>query len=531
MVQMANATPEPRMLLGLQNQKWDISGAVAELVDNSLGAGRGDATNVYITWDQRDKIMTILDDGQGMDAIVSLFKQGRTAGITPGDIGKYGMGGTVAIVWAAERVDIWTLKDGMVMSDTIRWKDWIEADSCDEWNVVNEWKRATRSNTPAALLTLKHGTLIKMHIRRGRQNFQAPRVQRDLGRLFSPGLRNGKRIHWQTTKRGDVIDDVRIADPYGIGDQDTQIKFNVVINGSKENERLPVKGVVAYNDALSVNDSQIRIGFGHRVIFSTKECFSSPNGDEKFTGVGVSGWLDLGDSFRDYLTMTKDGFNDDELHELLMGHIFEQIRSLLEKSDNQHLDLLFDDLSLHLQSAMNGIVSGDITIKVSTGTDIEGVVRTGENQGGEPSEQGVKGQEKALKQDEQSDKERGQPTQFSLMLVPESDAALQSALCKADIRAPNTIIVMINKEHPVVQEALRARPTNKIALYLLATTEMAHSIVYDNHEWAMAALFKHKPSQLKKLRDLNGTDRVRTMARVLMDAARYPLPTQDSIEA
>jgi hypothetical protein len=42
-------------------------------------------------------------------------------------------------------------------------------------------------------------------------------------------------------------------------------------------------------------DSRIQIGFGYRVIRGATECFQSRDGKEKFAGIGVSGWLDLGD--------------------------------------------------------------------------------------------------------------------------------------------------------------------------------------------------------------------------------------------
>jgi hypothetical protein len=42
----------------------------------------------------------------------------------------------------------------------------------------------------------------------------------------------------------------------------------------------------------------LHIGYGHRIIRSATECFQSQDREEKYAGVGISGWLDLGDAWR-----------------------------------------------------------------------------------------------------------------------------------------------------------------------------------------------------------------------------------------
>lgn len=60
-----DTTPNPAFLRAMQNQKWTVAGAIAELIDNSLGSGRGNARRVQITHDPRHRCITVLDDGQG----------------------------------------------------------------------------------------------------------------------------------------------------------------------------------------------------------------------------------------------------------------------------------------------------------------------------------------------------------------------------------------------------------------------------------------------------------------------------------
>ena len=64
----------------IQNQSWNVAGALAELVDNSLGGKRGDARNVTITYEPRHRIIEVLDDGRGAKDIGDLFRLGETVG-------------------------------------------------------------------------------------------------------------------------------------------------------------------------------------------------------------------------------------------------------------------------------------------------------------------------------------------------------------------------------------------------------------------------------------------------------------------
>lgn len=87
--------PKPMFLLSIANKTWDVKGAVSELVDNSFGAQRGAARHVEITYDIVKRVLTVFDDGQGMDDIVKAFRLGDSAGLGPDDIGRYGCGGTM----------------------------------------------------------------------------------------------------------------------------------------------------------------------------------------------------------------------------------------------------------------------------------------------------------------------------------------------------------------------------------------------------------------------------------------------------
>ena len=157
-----DTTPKPAFLRAMQNQRWTITGALAELVDNSFGPGRGNADTVDIIHDTKARTVTVVDNGRGMQAIGRLFQLGNTIGRSPGDIGMYGSGGTMAVLWLASRVEIWTLVGASVAHDTV---DWAEEIRHDRFPIISDqWRHATVANTPAVLLNNGGGTMIKLHL-------------------------------------------------------------------------------------------------------------------------------------------------------------------------------------------------------------------------------------------------------------------------------------------------------------------------------------------------------------------------------
>ena len=205
MAKLFNCTPKPAMLRSVQNERWNVTGSLAELLDNSFGAGRGNATSVTIFHDPAARTLTVLDNGRGMDAIGRLFQHGNSIGHSIGDIGEYGAGGTKALLWLASKVSIWTLREQMVQHDHLIWKNWFNLDSFDNANVSNDWQKATSSNTPSELLAVRHGTLIRMHLLPTR-SLRVNNTVRDLARFYSTGLRKGRHISWVTCRRGTPVE-------------------------------------------------------------------------------------------------------------------------------------------------------------------------------------------------------------------------------------------------------------------------------------------------------------------------------------
>ena len=48
--------------------------------------------------------LTVFDGGNGMDEIVKAFRLGASVGLGPEDIGRYGCGGTMAMIWPSWKI-------------------------------------------------------------------------------------------------------------------------------------------------------------------------------------------------------------------------------------------------------------------------------------------------------------------------------------------------------------------------------------------------------------------------------------------
>jgi Histidine kinase-, DNA gyrase B-, and HSP90-like ATPase len=312
-----DTTPTARVLLAERNREWTVFGALAEVIDNSFGGNTGNADTVVITHNKRT--LTVMDNGRGLEHLHFVFQLGGGSGDRAGDIGRYGVGGTEAGLYLADRVDVWTMRDGKSCHHSVDWVHQIEVGQYPK--ITESWKVASAANTPSELFELGHGTIIRFHLQKGRI-VRPPQVRQRLAETFGPGLRNGKVIIWRTPGEGED----RLMDPVPTLSDVKPFALAIEYHG----EMLPVIwGSVGYNESLSYKNSTVAIGFGSRVISRTRDCY------KKMTGTGITGWLDLGEGFQKQLTAHKDGFRDNELWEAVMNAVHEEIKPILERIENQ----------------------------------------------------------------------------------------------------------------------------------------------------------------------------------------------------
>lgn len=460
-----DTAPKPAFLRALQNQSWTMSGALSELVDNSFGPGRGNAERVIITNDQKNRWLRVLDNGVGMDHLGRLFQLGNTIGRAVGDIGLYGSGGTMALLWLANSVDIWSLRNGKVTHDSVDWKETIDA---GEYPRINgQWEKANESNTPHDLLEQGSGTVIHLWLQRERMltSNRANMVSRDLEETYAPGLRSGKEIIWKTEGRNGGLRS--LSDPLPSFKKHKDISGAIALTNG---DFLPFEGLAGIIEDLPHSKSAIAIGYGARVIATTRDCFSSPDDEERFAGTGVCGFIDLGEGWQPYLSTTKNGVNDENIWRALMGHVFGQIRALLKSRDEARQILLLADLQMSLQAMFSGRSDLEITIRKPSIPDLDS--GDGDKEGGERKR-------RPSTPNEDAEREAKTSALSGIEIAPQTDIQMERCLCRIE-RRHSSLIAYVNMEHPDVAEAMKSRPANTRALSFLITGQIAELMAKDD---------------------------------------------------
>jgi hypothetical protein len=458
-----DTTPEPRFLRGLQNQKWTAAGALAELVDNSYGSGRGNADRVTISYDTKTRILSVLDDGQGMRAVGELFRLGATAGRTPGDIGEYGQGGTLALLWLFQEVTVWTLRDGRYSTVRMKWEDVFKMSAFPI--VPDEWRRATPAIVPVELYELSRGTLISGRLSKTR-TLQVSNVRRDLAGKFAPATRYGKELVWKASP----TDEQYLNNPLPAFATGKAFAIELVLR-TPDGHDLGVRGQIGEVPNLPLDRSRIHVGFGPRVIMETRDFFDSVDGEDRFRVAGIAGWLDLLDGWQPYLATTKDAIHHGPVYDALREKIFFTIKPLLEQLRKARENLLLNDLTLELNSALD--------TGVPTHVDVAGADESESDECETPREAKNEGHGRPHDSGEGEGRKEELPRVAMLELAQFTDEEMGQRLCSVE-RQNDGIAVFLNGDHFAVRKALEREPINKLALALLVLGEVSRLLAEDS---------------------------------------------------
>jgi hypothetical protein len=204
-----------------------------------------------------------------------------------------------------------------------------------------------------------------------------------------------------------------------------------------------------------------------------------------------------------------------------MDHIFKRIKPLLQEAQRKSFSVLFDDLAIGLEPALNSR-SGDVVVKVGTQM---GPPPTSDNPKDEPPTDHPPGPppEIPLSNGQLGDSERNVAPSLAITIYQEGDAALEGALCRAEVRG-NDIFVAVNKDHAFVQEALKARPVNRMALNVMIVDELAREIVEVDDGILIRKIFHRDVASVIYGIEHNH-HRSRIVARRLIDRVRDPVMT------
>jgi Histidine kinase-, DNA gyrase B-, and HSP90-like ATPase len=497
-------TPKTRVFLGMRNRRWTVSGAIAELIDNSFGRVRGNAETVEITWDTNKKLLSVMDDGRGMDNVARAFILGDSVGVGDDDIGYFGMGGSAAQLWLADRSTVHTVRDGEVASGTIDWRAVIESEGA--FPLVDDgWSEATPVNTPAELLARGHGTLVQLHVSRTRRVY-VENVKRDLARFYAAGLRKGRRIRWRSLGRGSVGDWIELQ-PWEPPTLSDVRDFTVLIK--HEGQDLWASARIGYADDLAAKDSRVSVTYGYREIETTTDCYQG------FSGVGVCGWIDLGTEWRPLLATEKDGINDGPARDALMEAVYSEIEGLLQDVENLHRDLVIEGVALSLEEMFDGVFEIDTPARRRRNKDPEPRPEPDEESESSSGSESL----------EQADGARSALSSAAsiIRIDPASDSALGGLLTWADVHRKDgraaSVHVLLNQEHGTTQAAMIREPVNHMLLVSFVAHAIADKVVTLRDETLLEALMPGGAASLERGQEDTWRG---TVVRALVDRVRVP---------
>lgn len=505
----SSTRPKPSTLRALQNQPWTVHGAVAELVDNSFGQGRGAATQVTILWNAKTRLLEVLDNGIGMTLIRDLFRLGETVGRRPADIGEYGSGGTMALLYLASEVQIWTLRDGECASGSVRWQDWFTAD--DFPVVPTVWKRATGRNTPDSLWRKGHGTLIQLKVLPRRKVIDS-QIRRDLSGLYAPAVRRGYTLRWINAGH-DAID---LVDP--IVKLQQSVEFDLVLEVPAADDAVRhfrVTGAIGTIDDLPIERSRVAVSFHHRVIQWTRECYSHSSG-RKYPGVGVCGWIHLDDSWQGLLSTTKDCIDDSTVWDVLMDAVFERIEPLLRKLEHEKKTLLLEQIALELSELFDGQRKPDPASygDLSNEGPIEGPGKgqSGTGPGGRTADGGSRARHEP---GEIAGGTAALVSKLEVLFMTDGEMDQQLSRAEVEFRRDGTtgVRAFVNRDHNIIKVAMEQHPVNRMAFAILVGYAVAGQIVI--HPGILEAWFGRKLAQW--IEGMKPEHRSPSVLRLIMD--------------
>jgi len=145
-----------RLLKSMRDVGYDLTNAVADLVDNSVSAG-AKRIDVTIHFDGPDSWIRVADDGSGMGAaqISEAMRMGSARDYGSDDLGKFGLGLKTASLSQARSITVASRSNPTRRLIDLRVLDLDDVEETDKWEIVHP---TADSRPPAAVKPLQDGT-------------------------------------------------------------------------------------------------------------------------------------------------------------------------------------------------------------------------------------------------------------------------------------------------------------------------------------------------------------------------------------
>lgn len=320
---MADLTPDSHLLSSYVNQNLTWPKVLAELVDNSFDAG---ATRVVVTCKQKERAITVEDDGRGAKDVLALVTLGRHVEHRTTSLGTYGVGAKDAWLWCGGIIDIDSVHAGKRSTLHVDYRD-VQANGwkCDD-PVIAE---STASSYMKIRLGLRDGKRVP-----------TPDAFDRLAFLFTPALRRGLQI----VNSGGQIK--KALEPASLPHLQESVNAEFDIDGKSVTINI---GIVPEGEKM--RHGPFWLQYGHRIIDSVS--LGASSGSVSYSTLRVGGVIELGKGWR--LTKNKDDLS--ELNNRLGDAIFCRIESLLKKGETLSESIESQALRTELETALNQAVA------------------------------------------------------------------------------------------------------------------------------------------------------------------------------
>ena len=211
------------LMQAIRGVGYDVKSAIADLIDNSIAARAG-FVQVDFHWDGRDSIVSLLDDGDGMDT--RMLEQAMTLGSrnplevrSPTDLGRFGLGLKTASLSQCSRLLVASKrKHGDIVT---RIWDLDQVAESNDW-VVDDEPNPAESALIARLQGVDSGTLVIWN-----------RLDRLVGDANPDDVT--ARLHYQRTAR-EIENHLAMTFHRYLEGSPARLKLNV--NGSSDEHRV-----------------------------------------------------------------------------------------------------------------------------------------------------------------------------------------------------------------------------------------------------------------------------------------------------
>jgi hypothetical protein len=322
--------PKPHMLKSIRARNWHLTGAISELVDNSLDHGKATKVQVFI---DNARGVVVNDNGTGMADINDAFWYGSgTDHETLGQIGKYGVGTKQATIWMGDLVKVSTVREGRAHVMAV---DWSKMEQMGEWpDAYTGPGRAASSSVGTKVVVRK--------LARHYQLKTSQKLARDLGHCFAPGIRAGAEIVVAHVLR-DGKHQVLKVEPFYPADMSDEIEIGGSVSVGR-GQSWGWRGRAGLSASLIGDFNAVHIAFRHRFIESTREPFGGESAPTLYCEVT----LDDNVPWKEALSENKDKIV--RYREGLMESIQAQIEELISRSAQQASYLALKGLTAPIES-------------------------------------------------------------------------------------------------------------------------------------------------------------------------------------